>query len=72
MAGLIGTSIVRGRELPEVEAWRQELLAEQELLEEKCDIESQRVRQRRRDKTGRNQPCPCGSGKKFKKCCALN
>ena len=22
------------------------------------------------DKTGRNEPCPCGSGKKFKKCCA--
>lgn len=21
------------------------------------------------DKTGRNAPCPCGSGKKFKKCC---
>jgi len=21
------------------------------------------------DKTGRNDPCPCGSGKKFKKCC---
>lgn len=21
-------------------------------------------------KTGRNEPCPCGSGKKFKKCCA--
>ncbi|MBA2669015.1 MAG: SEC-C domain-containing protein, partial [Gemmatimonadetes bacterium] len=20
------------------------------------------------DKTGRNDPCPCGSGKKFKKC----
>ena len=20
-------------------------------------------------KTGRNEPCPCGSGKKFKKCC---
>ncbi|MEI7705920.1 MAG: SEC-C metal-binding domain-containing protein [Deltaproteobacteria bacterium] len=19
---------------------------------------------------GRNDPCPCGSGKKFKKCCA--
>ena len=72
MAGLIVTSIVRGRELPEVEVWRQELLTEQELLEEKCDTESQRVRQQRRDKTGRNQPCPCGSGKKFKKCCALN
>jgi len=23
-------------------------------------------------KIGRNEPCPCGSGKKFKKCCALN
>ena len=21
------------------------------------------------DKIGRNDPCPCGSGKKFKKCC---
>jgi uncharacterized protein YecA (UPF0149 family) len=21
-------------------------------------------------KAGRNDPCPCGSGKKFKKCCA--
>lgn len=21
-------------------------------------------------KTGRNDPCPCGSGKKWKKCCA--
>ncbi len=24
---------------------------------------------RQSGKTGRNQPCPCGSGKKFKKCC---
>ena len=24
------------------------------------------------DKVGRNQPCPCGSGKKFKKCCGRN
>ncbi len=22
-----------------------------------------------RDKVGRNDPCPCGSGKKYKKCC---
>jgi uncharacterized protein len=25
--------------------------------------------QRMRTKVGRNEPCPCGSGKKFKKCC---
>ena len=24
------------------------------------------------DKVGRNDPCPCGSGKKFKKCCGAN
>jgi uncharacterized protein YecA (UPF0149 family) len=23
----------------------------------------------RAQKTGRNDPCPCGSGKKLKKCC---
>ena len=22
------------------------------------------------EKTGRNEPCPCGSGKKYKKCCS--
>jgi uncharacterized protein len=30
--------------------------------------ESQTVR-REEPKTGRNDPCPCGSGKKYKKCC---
>ena len=25
--------------------------------------------QREHPKVGRNDPCPCGSGKKFKKCC---
>jgi len=24
------------------------------------------------DKIGRNDPCPCGSGKKFKKCCGTS
>ncbi len=23
-------------------------------------------------KIGRNDPCPCGSGKKYKKCCGVN
>ena len=26
----------------------------------------------RKQKVGRNDPCPCGSGKKYKKCCGLN
>ncbi|MFQ7775029.1 MAG: SEC-C metal-binding domain-containing protein, partial [Anaerotignum faecicola] len=24
------------------------------------------------EKIGRNDPCPCGSGKKYKKCCGRN
>ena len=24
------------------------------------------------DKVGRNDPCPCGSGKKYKKCCGAS
>jgi SWIM/SEC-C metal-binding protein len=24
------------------------------------------------EKIGRNEPCPCGSGKKYKKCCGEN
>jgi len=27
---------------------------------------------RRRTKVGANQPCPCGSGRKYKRCCMLN
>jgi preprotein translocase subunit SecA len=36
--------------------------------------DAQPVQQVRRsgDKIGRNDPCPCGSGKKYKKCCGVN
>ena len=27
---------------------------------------------RNENKIGRNDPCPCGSGKKYKKCCGKN
>ncbi|MGD9473583.1 MAG: preprotein translocase subunit SecA [Eubacteriaceae bacterium] len=30
---------------------------------------SQGAQQRKTQKVGRNDPCPCGSGKKYKKCC---
>ncbi|MGN1105021.1 MAG: SEC-C metal-binding domain-containing protein [Huintestinicola sp.] len=26
----------------------------------------------KKKKIGRNEPCPCGSGKKYKKCCGMN
>jgi SEC-C motif domain protein len=33
-----------------------------------CEM-NPKMAQRIVDKVGRNDPCPCGSGKKFKKCC---
>ena len=30
------------------------------------------MRSHPREKTGRNDPCPCGSGKKYKRCCLSN
>jgi len=32
-------------------------------------VKKQPVRKTAAEKVGRNDPCPCGSGKKFKKCC---
>lgn len=33
---------------------------------------SQQAQRRATAKIGRNDPCPCGSGKKYKKCCGAN
>lgn len=33
------------------------------------DNRGQRINLKPRVEVGRNDPCPCGSGKKFKKCC---
>lgn len=32
-------------------------------------VDGEFPRPSRQPKTGRNDPCPCGSGRKFKKCC---
>ncbi len=37
--------------------------------EEASEAERRRSEPIRRQKIGRNDPCPCGSGKKYKKCC---
>jgi preprotein translocase subunit SecA len=44
---------------------------EKEAEDKKEDTEPKKIEQAVHDpnKVGRNDPCPCGSGKKFKKCC---
>ena len=34
--------------------------------------ESKHPTERKKTKIGRNEPCPCGSGKKYKNCCGRN
>jgi hypothetical protein len=40
------------------------------LLGPRKQLQANRAPAKRQDVPGRNQPCPCGSGKKYKKCCA--
>ncbi len=42
---------------------------QEELLRMAADLSPQETYRRAGPKVGANDPCPCGSGKKFKKCC---
>jgi SEC-C motif len=61
-------------DLPEMKEWR-EMIAEQterndrQYYENFLSEAAATVIPRKSEKIGRNDPCPCGSGKKFKKCC---
>lgn len=62
---------ILGFEHPELDEWRQVAL-EREMdfrnsRKQGSDLSSAPVRNE--NKVGRNEPCPCGSGKKYKKCC---
>ncbi|MBI3939519.1 MAG: SEC-C domain-containing protein, partial [Acidobacteria bacterium] len=52
--------------------WRQAPRAHSR-LDVDLDIPRQRGRHKPgRGSAGRNAPCPCGSGRKYKRCCAKN
>ncbi len=42
-----------------------------EMDERKTELKAKGEVVIRRTKIGRNDPCPCGSGRKFKKCCVF-
>jgi preprotein translocase subunit SecA len=44
---------------------KEEREAEEKLLKETKKVDPLKAK----EEPGRNDPCPCGSGKKFKKCC---
>jgi len=54
------------------ESLQKEPAREQRLSYNRGDAAAATQSVRRGKKTGRNDPCPCGSGKKYKKCCGIN
>lgn len=67
---------VMGYDHPELENWREKALKNiersrqpfDELLFDKASINTSANKPVVSEKIGRNDPCPCGSGKKYKKC----
>ena len=76
IANLMRIQLVQDDELERLEEERRQQ-RERELAEAKrssadeSSLADRKPIQRAEDKVGRNAPCPCGSGKKFKKCCGL-
>ena len=64
---LFNVKIQREEDLAKVEPREQEI----SLSHGEGDAKAQPVK-RKEKKIGRNDPCPCGSGKKYKKCCGAN
>ncbi|QFG00487.1 hypothetical protein PB01_17690 [Psychrobacillus glaciei] len=56
---------VMGRTHPDMEDWKKFALENEAYIKETIKKFAPAVS----EKIGRNDPCPCGSGKKFKKCC---
>lgn len=54
----------------ELEQKRQREMDEMQMVSSSETSEKAETMRRQDDKVGRNEPCSCGSGKKFKKCCA--
>ncbi len=54
----------------ETEATREEV--QQPMFTNKDDTTTKKPKKREEEKIGRNDLCPCGSGKKYKQCCGRN
>lgn len=60
------------KKLKKLKELNAKLVSQKKLLEEKIEIvfpDIDEATKKVMPKVGRNEPCPCGSGKKYKKCC---
>ncbi|MGD9849251.1 MAG: preprotein translocase subunit SecA [Desulfuromonas sp.] len=62
--------LVQQRDVEQMEAQQQRQQQQQRLMTNRSDVPAQaQPTVREEEKIGRNDPCPCGSGLKYKKCC---
>ena len=68
---LLRVQLARPEEMEEMEAERRRKQQEMEMRrsDEQQPADKKKQPHRQAQKVGRNSPCPCGSGKKYKKCC---
>jgi len=62
--GMFNVAVVEERQ-PEM----QQAVKKEELMTNQDDTAVKKPKVRTAEKVGRNDPCPCGSGKKYKQCC---
>lgn len=65
---------IAGKDFPELAQWREEIAERDRQVAERLQELTHGGMQSTKaavkpPKVGRNEPCPCGSGKKYKKCC---
>ncbi|MFD1739490.1 YecA family protein [Bacillus salitolerans] len=62
---------ILGFEHPDLQAWKKSALEKEMIFKEESKKNSLLFQSpiKIEPKVGRNDPCPCGSGKKYKKCC---
>ena len=66
---LLRIQLAPDNDMVELEARERARQQEQLALSRAAADEKQQPSQRQGDKVGRNSPCPCGSGRKHKRCC---
>ena len=64
-----GTASFSGFKQAEAGSGTASLDSRQQTADGSKDLVRQKIKDDSGKKVGRNDPCPCGSGKKFKKCC---
>jgi preprotein translocase subunit SecA len=69
----VGSTWVEGQAIKEDAPGASEIERQQQaaIAGTEADKKIEPIRNRQ-EKVGRNEPCPCGSGKKYKQCCMRN